>query len=75
MGHAAEVVRTLELFILDADARWILADVHRDDALVRAEPLETVELELGPVYCARCKTAYSKPTLPDTKSKISTPKC
>lgn len=44
------VVRTLELFILGADARWILAGVHRDDALVRAEPFEAVELELGVLW-------------------------
>jgi Uma2 family endonuclease len=44
------VVRTLELFVLGADARWILAGVHRDDALVRAEPFEAVELELGVLW-------------------------
>ena len=44
------LVRTLELFVLGADARWILAGVYRDDALVRAEPFEAVELELGVLW-------------------------
>jgi Uma2 family endonuclease len=44
------LVRTLELFVLGADARWILAGVHRDDALVRAEPFEAIELELGVLW-------------------------
>jgi Uma2 family endonuclease len=44
------ILRTLELFTLSADARWVVGEVHRDDALVRAEPFEAFELELAVLW-------------------------
>jgi len=41
------LARTLEVFALGADGRWILAGVHRGDAAIRAEPFEALELELA----------------------------
>ena len=41
------IAQTLELFELDADGRWILADVHQDDARVRAAPFDAIELDLS----------------------------
>lgn len=37
------IVRTLEVFALEG-GRWVLLDVHRDDALVRAAPFDVFEL-------------------------------
>ncbi len=39
------VARTLEVFRLEA-GRWVVLAVHGDDALVRAEPFEAIELDL-----------------------------
>lgn len=36
--------------MLGADARWILAGANCDDAIVRAEPFEAVELDLGVLW-------------------------
>ena len=41
--------RTLELFRRDG-LLWVLVAVHRDDALVRAEPFDAVELELSALW-------------------------
>jgi Uma2 family endonuclease len=42
--------RTLELFELGADGRWTLADVHQDDARVRAAPFDAIELDLSVLW-------------------------
>jgi Uma2 family endonuclease len=39
------IARTLEVFRLEA-GRWVLIGTHADDALVRAEPFEAVEMDL-----------------------------
>lgn len=43
-------LRTLEIFILGADGKWDLGDVHRDDAVVRAPPFEAIEVQLGVLW-------------------------
>lgn len=43
------VLRTLEVLRLER-GRWILPGTYRDDALVRAEPFEVFELELGVLW-------------------------
>jgi Uma2 family endonuclease len=40
------LLRTLEVLRLER-GRWVLLATHRDDELVRAEPFEVFELELG----------------------------
>ena len=40
------IARTLEVFTLGAVSRWVPAGVHRDDARVRAEPFDAIELDL-----------------------------
>ena len=44
------IARTLEVFALGADGRWVLHGVHRDKARVRAEPFDAIELELGVLW-------------------------
>jgi hypothetical protein len=44
------ILRSLETFTLGADGRWIVGPVYEDDALVRAEPFEAFELELGVLW-------------------------
>jgi Uma2 family endonuclease len=41
------LAKTLEVFVLGSGRRWTLAGVHRDDARVRAEPFDAVELDLS----------------------------
>jgi Uma2 family endonuclease len=41
------VVRTLEVFVLSPEREWTVKAVHRNDARVRAEPFDAIELELG----------------------------
>jgi len=41
--------RTLEVFRLES-GRWSLLGVHIDNALVRAEPFDAIELELGVLW-------------------------
>lgn len=43
------VTRTLEAYRLDA-ARWVLLGTFEGNALVRAEPFDAVELELGALW-------------------------
>jgi Uma2 family endonuclease len=53
VGHAWLVdplLETLELFVLGADQRWVLSEVHRGHRTVRAEPFEAIELELGVLW-------------------------
>jgi Putative restriction endonuclease len=38
--------RTLEVYRLEA-GRWILLETYEDDAVVRAEPFDAIELELS----------------------------
>jgi len=40
------LARTLEVFALATDERWMLLGVHRDAARVRAAPFDAIELEL-----------------------------
>ncbi|MBK9030085.1 MAG: Uma2 family endonuclease [Myxococcales bacterium] len=52
VGHVWLVdplVRTLEVLRLDAD-RWSLCGTWADDARVKAEPFEAIELELGALW-------------------------
>jgi len=44
------LARTLEVFTLGADGRWVPAGLHRDAARVRAEPFDAIELELGVLW-------------------------
>jgi Uma2 family endonuclease len=41
------ILKTLEVFILNPDRRWILAAVHQGDARVRAEPFDAIDLDLA----------------------------
>ncbi len=43
------IMRTLETYRLEGE-RWMLLATWRDDALVRAEPFEAIELELGALW-------------------------
>lgn len=43
------IVRTLEVFRLDGEG-WRLVGTWRDDAKVRAEPFDAIELELGALW-------------------------
>jgi hypothetical protein len=43
------IARTPEVLRLEG-ARWILADTHTDEAIVRAEPFELLELELQALW-------------------------
>jgi hypothetical protein len=40
------IARTLEVFVLGTEERWMLLKVHRDAARVRAAPFDAIELEL-----------------------------
>jgi Uma2 family endonuclease len=39
--------RTLEVFTLGPDRRWVVGDVHRRDARVRVPPFDAIELDLS----------------------------
>jgi Uma2 family endonuclease len=39
----------LEVLRLES-GRWLTLAVHRDDARIRAEPFEAIELELGALW-------------------------
>lgn len=43
------IQRTLEVLRVH-DTKWLLLDVHRGDARVRAEPFDAVELDLGMLW-------------------------
>lgn len=43
------LARTLEIFRLDGEG-WRLVAVHSDDAVVRAEPFDAIELELDALW-------------------------
>jgi Uma2 family endonuclease len=43
------VARTLEVFRLEG-GRWLEAGVYMDEARVRAEPFDAIELELGSLW-------------------------
>jgi len=52
VGHAwlvDPVVRTLEVFRLH-QGKWLLIETHRDNAVVRAEPFDAVELPLAVLW-------------------------
>lgn len=52
VAHAWRVdpeLRTLEVFRLEREM-WVVAAVFRDDAVVRAEPFDAIELELGALW-------------------------
>jgi Uma2 family endonuclease len=40
------ILRTLEILRLEAD-RWSILAIHGDDARIRAEPFDAIELHLG----------------------------
>jgi Uma2 family endonuclease len=44
------LARTLEVFALAAEERWVLLGVHRDAARVRAAPFEAIELDLAVLW-------------------------
>ena len=44
------IAQTLELFELGVAGRWILADVHQDDARIRAAPFDAIELDLSVLW-------------------------
>jgi Uma2 family endonuclease len=49
VGHAwliNPITRTLEVYRLES-GRWVLLDTYDDDAVVRAEPFDAIELPLG----------------------------
>lgn len=41
------ILKTLEVFRLNSERRWTVADVYRDAARVRAEPFDAIELDLA----------------------------
>ena len=41
------LARTLEVLMRGDDGRWIVRAAHRDDARVRAEPFDAIELDLS----------------------------
>jgi hypothetical protein len=41
------LLQTLEVFVLNAEREWVLRGVYRDNARVRAEPFDAIELDLG----------------------------
>lgn len=43
------LARTLEIYRLTGQS-WLLVGTHDGDALVRAEPFDAVELELGALW-------------------------
>jgi hypothetical protein len=52
VGHAwlvDPVARTLEVFKRDGQ-HWVLLGTYRDQARVRAEPFDAIELELGALW-------------------------
>jgi hypothetical protein len=49
MGDPARRYATCEVFRLEA-GRWMVLGTWRDDAMVRAEPFEVFELELGALW-------------------------
>jgi hypothetical protein len=44
------IARTLEVFVLGSDRRWIVGDVHRGNARVRVEPFDAIELDLSVLW-------------------------
>ena len=49
VGHAwliNPITQTLEVYRLET-GRWVLLDTFEEDAVVRAEPFEAIELSLG----------------------------
>lgn len=44
--------RTLEVYRLES-GRWVLLGTHRDDAVVRAEPFDAIELKLSTLWWSR----------------------
>ena len=44
------IARTLEVFALGAEGRWVLAGVHRDAARVRVEPFDAIALDLSVLW-------------------------
>ena len=43
------IARTLEVYRLEG-GRWVVIATHGDDAVVKAEPFEAIELELGALW-------------------------
>lgn len=41
------LARTLEVLRLDGDGHWLVLSAHRDDARIRAEPFDAIELDLS----------------------------
>jgi Uma2 family endonuclease len=44
------IARTLEVHVLGPGRRWLPAVTHRDDARVRAEPFDAIELDLSALW-------------------------
>jgi hypothetical protein len=44
------IAKTVEVFLLDTAARWVLLGTWRDDAKVRVDPFAAVELELATLW-------------------------
>lgn len=44
------IARSLEVFSLGADRRWVLAHAYSDNAVVRAAPFDAIELELSALW-------------------------
>jgi Uma2 family endonuclease len=44
------LARTLEVFALGAEGRWLAVGVHRDAARVRVEPFDAIELDLAVLW-------------------------
>jgi hypothetical protein len=55
--------RTLEVFRLQAEGRWLVVGLHAEAEKVRAEPFDAIELDL-----ARLWRAPAPPTAPATRS-------
>ena len=44
------IAKTLEVFALGAESRWVLLLVEKGNARVRAEPFEAIELDLAALW-------------------------
>ena len=50
------VLKTLEIFRLDEKA-WTMVKTHKGDSIVRAEPFDAIELEMGALWATPVKRA------------------
>ncbi len=61
------VLRQLELLRLGSEGRWTVLAVYHDEAFVRAEPFDAVEIELGLLWAdvERADVGHASPERAD----------